>query len=474
MSIVTGLAIIRGMSTLSNAFCKAMKHTLGKRFHTGMEKRVLHSYDAMNRYCLPDAVAEPANEAEVVQVVTHCREHRVPIVPRGAGCGFSGGSLPIEGGLLIQMGRMNDIRVDAENLVAEVGPGAITEEIHRAAESVGLFYPPDPASFRISTIGGNIAENAGGPRAVKYGVTGDFVMGLRVVLMSGEALTFGSPLRKDVAGYDLTPLFVGSEGTLGILTKAWLKLIPKPESNRSAMVQFPTAQDAATCISRIIAAGLNPSKLEIMDDSCITALTGAGHDLPTGCGAILLVEVDGAAKTIGDQLERVRQTAADCRSIAFQQADSPAADESIWELRRALSPIINTFGDTKVNEDVVVPRSLIPELFTRVAAIREEHELTIVCFGHAGDGNIHVNLMFNKDEPGIQERVERALDQLFTAVIAMGGSISGEHGIGIAKQPFLHHQFSPEQLAWMKQIKRLFDPLNLLNPGKIFDWGSEP
>ena len=452
---------------------RKMKHLLKDRFSTGMEDRVLHGYDAMNRVFLPDGVAEPESEADVIAIVNLCREYGVPLVPRGAGCGFSGGSLAIQGGVILQMGRMDTIRVDVENLVVEVGPGAITEDIHRAAESVGLFYPPDPASLKVSTIGGNIAENAGGPRAVKYGVTRDYVMGVRVVLMNGEVLTFGSPLRKDVAGYNLTPLFVGSEGTLGIITSAWLKLVPKPEANRSVMIQFPSADGAARCISAIVAAGLSPSKLEIMDKSCITALRGAGHAVPEDCDAILLIEVDGPKDSLDPQLDRIEELADAFSPVGLHRAASEAENETIWELRRELSPIINTFGDAKINEDVVVPRSRIPELFRKVDELRERFQLTIVCFGHAGDGNVHVNFMFNREETGVADRVETALNELFQAVVGFGGSISGEHGIGIAKQPYLHYQLSDQQRTWMKRMKSLLDPDHLLNPGKIFQWEDD-
>ncbi len=441
---------------------------LGDRFHTSPERRVLNSYDASNTFHLPEYVAEPETEEEIRQLVTICSSYGIPIVPRGAGCGFSGGALPTEGGLVLNLSRMRSLKIDRDNLVAEVEPGVITTEIHQTAESVGLFYPPDPASQDISTIGGNIAENAGGPRAVKYGVTGDYVLALRAVLMDGSVMTFGSPLRKDVAGYPMARLLVGSEGTLAIVTRAWLKLIPKPETTRSAMLLFQQATDAAATISAVVAGGLSPSRLEIMDESCLTALRESGEIIDAAARAVLLVEVDGPGGTLEPQLEQILAVGEQNGMIDSSTAAGEAENEHIWAVRKKLSPIINTFGNTKMNEDVVVPRSRIPDLFRHVDMLRNRHELQIVCFGHAGDGNIHVNFMFDRDETGIQDRVESALHELFGYVTEIGGSISGEHGIGIAKQRFMRYQFTEEQMRLMRRVKSLFDPDNLLNPGKIF------
>ncbi len=461
-------SIIRQRSiAMEKQFGHDIKKLLGKRFRDSAEQRVLNSYDAMNRMILPDAVAEPQTEEEICSILLLCGQFKIPIVPRGAGCGFSGGALPVKGGLVLNLSRMNSIVIDRDNLVAEVGPGVITQDIHKAAEAVNLFYPPDPASMEVSTIGGNIAENAGGPRAVKYGVTKEYVLALRVALMDGTINTFGKPLRKDVAGYNLTPLFIGSEGTLGIITRAWLKLVPKPEATLSSMLSFATALSASRAISSIVAAGLNPSRLEIMDSFCIQSLKEAKYQIDGNPGAILMVEVDGPASALPKQLDRIREVASRHNLLTFHRAKGEDENEKIWELRRSLSPIINSFGDTKMNEDVVVPRSRIPDLFSFVETLRQETGLTIVCFGHAGDGNIHVNIMYDKEIPEINDNVEATLHRLFEKVVKMGGSISGEHGIGIAKQRFMHHQFSEAQLTLMRRIKRVFDPMNLLNPGKI-------
>ncbi|RLE21672.1 MAG: glycolate oxidase subunit GlcD [Acidobacteria bacterium] len=459
---------------MDKTFKHEMKKLLKERFQDSPEQRVLNSYDAMNRMMLPDCVAEPETEKEILSIIMLCNKFKIPIVPRGAGCGFSGGALPVNGGLTLNLSRMKDISIDRDNLVAEVGPGAITIDIHEAAEALNLFYPPDPASMKVSTIGGNIAENAGGPRAAKYGVTKAYVLALRVALMDGSIATFGRPLRKDVAGYNLTPLFVGSEGTLGIITRAWLKLLPRPETALSAMLAFDTALSASRAISSIVAAGLNPSRLEIMDSFCIQSLKEAGHHINGNPGAILMVEVDGPARILLEQLDQIREVAARHQLLSFHRAENESENKGIWELRRSLSPIINTFGDSKMNEDVVVPRSRVPDLFAYVEQLRSESGLTIVCFGHAGDGNIHVNVMYDVKTPGIGEKVESALHQLFEKVVAMGGSISGEHGIGIAKQRFMRHQFSESELNLMRRIKEMFDPLNLLNPGKILPKEEKP
>lgn len=456
------------MTDQKTDFVQQMQALLNERFHTSPERRVLNSYDATNTCHLPEYVAEPETEEEVRQLVVICTAHGIPIVPRGAGCGFSGGALPTEGGLVLNLSRMRELRIDRNNLVAEVQPGVVTGDIHEAAEAVGLLYPPDPASTDISTIGGNIAENAGGSRAVKYGVTGDYVLALRVVLMNGSIMTFGSPLRKDVAGYAMARLLVGSEGTLAIITRAWLKLIPRPASTRSAMLLFETAGDAASTISSVVAGGLSPSRLEIMDESCLTALRESGETVDEDANAVLLVEVDGPTDTLDTQLDQILKVTREHAMIGSTTAADENENEHIWAIRKKLSPIINTFGDTKMNEDVVVPRSKIPDLFQRVDELRNQHQLQIVCFGHAGDGNIHVNIMFDRDEPGITERVESALHELFRYVTGIGGSISGEHGIGTAKQRFMHYQFTPDQIQLMRRVKQLFDPDNLLNPGKIF------
>ena len=451
------------------SFEKEMRETFGEKFSSTIEKRILNSYDATNKNIMPDFVLYAESEEDVVKCCKLCSQYNIPIIPRGAGSGFSGGALAVKGGVSLVLERMNKIEIDSENLVAMAEPGATTYDIQREAEKFGLFYPPDPSSLKISTIGGNIAENAGGPRAVKYGVTKDWVIALEVILANGEKLITGKALKKDVAGYNLTGLFVGSEGTLGIVTKAYLRLIPKPEGFLSGMFMFDSIHNAAKSISSIVASGFQPSKLEFMDKFSLNALREAGKNVPKNAESVVMIEVDGDKESLYRKLEKIKETIKEYGLIDFAIAKDESENNEIWELRKSLSPIINLYGNTKINEDVVVPRNKIPELLGFVEDLINEFNLTIVCFGHAGDGNIHVNFMFNKEDKETVEKVEKALDLLFKKVIELGGSISGEHGIGIAKKRFMRYQFSEKEIQLFKKIKTVFDPNYLLNPGKIFD-----
>lgn len=452
---------------MNKDFIKNLKKIKDIKILDSFEDRVVNSFDATDDNYLPDLIVEPHTKYAVSEVVKLCSEFKIPVVPKGAGCGFSGGVLNTEGGISLNLSFLKEISIDKENLVAEVEPGVITVDIDAMAKEFGLFYPPDPSSLKISTIGGNIAENAGGPRAVKYGVTGDYVLALEVVLPDGTINIFGTPLKKDVAGYNMTPLFVGSEGTLGVVVRAWLKLLPRPESTLSGMFFFDSAVNAGKAIASIVSSGLTPSKLEIMDEFCLKALKEAGHNIESNAKAVLLIEVDGKEKYLKEDLKLIENSV-----LKFGLTDSfislnSLENERIWNLRRSLSPIINTFGNTKMNEDVVVKRSDIPKLFAFIKELREKYNLNIVCFGHAGDGNIHVNYMFNKEDKNIIASVEKALDEMFKKIISLGGSISGEHGIGIAKKRFMTYQFSNEQINLMKKFKTVFDPQNIMNPGKI-------
>ncbi len=455
------------MITMEKAFLKGLKGIKGIEVSNAVEDRIVNSFDATDKKYLPDFVVDVFEEQGAIDVLKLCNKYNVPIVPRGAGCGFSGGALNVQGGVALNLSYLNSIEIDCENLVAKVGCGAITVNIDSAAKKCGLFYPPDPSSLKISTIGGNIAENAGGPRAVKYGVTGDYVLALKVLLPNGEVETFGKPLKKDVAGYNMAPLFIGSEGTLGIILEAWLRLLPRPEGSLSGMFFFSSTINAGKAIASIVASGKTPSKLEIMDKYCLKALKNAGHFIEGGSEAVLLIEVDGKKEHLKAELEDIKNAVENCGLTDYKLASSESENEDIWSLRRSLSPIINSFGNTKMNEDVVVKRSDIPNLFKIVDELIEEFKLDIVCFGHAGDGNIHVNFMFDRENENTVKNVEKALDILFTKIISLGGSISGEHGIGIAKLKFMKYQFSKHQLDLMRQFKQVFDPNNILNPGKI-------
>jgi len=360
------------------------------------------------------------------------------------------------------------IEIDTENLVAVVEPCVVTAELHKAVERLGLFYPPDPASMGHATIGGNIAENAGGMRAVKYGVTKEYVMGLEVVLPNGDIVHTGSKCVKDVVGYNLTPLFVGSEGTLGIVTRAILKLLPLPEAKMTLMATFPTLGDAARTVSAVIRNRIIPVTMEFLDRHAIGAVEAyLKMGLPTQAGALLLIEVDGEKDQLDRQIDRVKSVCEENNMMDVQIAREKAAQDELWKARRSVSASMVRLKPRRINEDISVPRSRIPEMIAQTEIISEKHGVLIVNFGHAGDGNIHVNLLFG-DRPGDDERVRGAVKDVFEAAIGLGGRISGEHGIGLAKRDYIGWNLDAPTLGMMRRVKRMFDPNNILNPGKIF------
>jgi glycolate oxidase len=437
---------------------------------TSTVDRITHSFDATQRQCLPDVVVYPASAEEICRIVCLANETRIPILPRGAGSGFTGGSLPIHGGIVLVLTRMNRIlEIDVDNLVAVVEPGVVTGRLQREVERLGLFYPPDPASKDFSTLGGNIAECAGGPRCVKYGVTRDYVLGLEVVTPTGGIIHTGGRTMKNVVGYDLTRLFVGSEGTLGIVTRIILRLLPKPEARKTMLVAFDSIDGAAQAVSAIIRGRIIPTTLEFMDASAIDCVRNAAPlDLPLACRAVLIIEVDGDREQLDGQAARIMEIIRPLGVVATQVAETPEESEAIWKVRRSVSPSLRTLNPHKFNEDIVVPRSRVPEMIRALEAIASRYGVPIVNFGHAGDGNIHVNVMVNLHETGMEERVEQALHDIFRTTVDLGGSISGEHGIGTAKAPYLGMELDPATLAAMRTIKQALDPNNIMNPGKIF------
>lgn len=437
--------------------------------HT-LEDRMCYSYDGTFRTFMPDVIVRPDGTQQVVDIVNLAVAHRTPLIPRGAGTGLSGGSVPVKGGIVMDLTRMNRIlEIDAKNLVAVVEPGVVTVQFHQAVEKLGLYYPPDPASLKTCTIGGNVAEGAGGPRAIKYGVTRDYVMGLEIVTTKGEIIHTGGKTVKNVSGYDLTRLFVASEGTLGIVTKAILKLIPKPEAKKTILSMFPKLEGAADTVPHIIAQGIIPSSLEIMDDVAINCVENKLHlGLPREAEAILLIEVDGDKEVVEKQgpiiADICRQNGASEVKVAKDDKES----EELWVARRAVSAAIVQLNPTKVSEDATVPRTQIPEMIRRLKAIAKKYNLPMPIYGHAGDGNLHPNILTNKRDPEEMERVEKAVKEIFEATIELGGTLTGEHGIGLMKSPFFGLQFTPEEISYFREIKRVFDPHNILNPGKIF------
>ena len=432
--------------------------------------RLAHAYDATQRRHLPAVAVYPNSTAEVSQVMRLAHAWRLPVTPRGAGSGFSGGALPVAGGMALVLTRMNRIlEIDRENFVAVVEPGVVTADFQRAVEALGLFYPPDPASQEFCTLGGNIAENAGGPRCLKYGVTRDYVLGLTVVSAQGEIFHTGGRTLKNVVGYDLTRLFVGSEGTLGIVTAITLKLLPKPASKKTMLAQFASIGGAARAVTAIVSGKIIPVALEFMDAATISCIRDRSPiPLPDECKAALIIEVDGDAAQLEAQMAAIAALIRPHDFLVGQMAASAQEAERIWQVRRAVSPSLKRLGPDKFNEDIVVPRARLPEMIAALEEIAARFQVRIVNFGHAGDGNIHVNIMVDLRQEGMAEKARQAVEAVFRAAVKLRGSISGEHGIGTVKAGYLGLEIDPVAIAMMRRVKTAFDPDNLLNPGKIF------
>jgi glycolate oxidase len=435
-----------------------------------------HTYgtDATMKGAPADLVVLPGATGEISQIAALCNRERVPIVVRGGGTGYTGGSVPTHGGIVLALERMNRIlEIDQVNLLARVQPNVITGDLQDEVERVGLFYPPDPASLRQSALGGNVAECAGGPRAFKYGTTKRYVLALQAVLPTGEIIQTGSKAVKNVVGYDLTQLLVGSEGTLAIITEITLRLIPKPPAHRTLLAEFAVITDGVNAVTELLERRVVPGAIEIVDAASLKALADhAGRPMTTpGAGAALIVEVDGSAEGVASDILLVEEACRAANAISVRRATSDAERDDIWHLRRELSPALKKISSIKLNNDVVVPRGRIPELFALVKEIQEDCGLPIASFGHAGDGNIHVNIMIPEDSSDLKDaraRGGRAVRQLFEGVVALEGSISGEHGIGFVKAPYLGLELSADAIALMKRVKAAFDPNGILNPGKIF------
>lgn len=412
----------------------------------------------------------PTSTAQVRQVVRLAAQYGVPIVSRGSGTNLSGGTVPVSGGIVLALTRMNRIlEIDEANLTATVEPGVITAELHRAVEARGLFYPPDPGSQAISTIGGNLAENAGGLRGLKYGVTGDYVMGLEVVLANGEVIETGGKNVKDVAGYDLTRLFVGSEGTLGIITRATFKLLPLPEFRRVALATFSELEAAACSVSAIIAARVIPATLEFLDRGTIEAVEAYAHvGLPGDVEAMLLMAQDGPQAAVDRDVERMSEICRQQGALDVQIAATPADGDRIMAARRYALSALARRRPTTILEDATVPRSRLAEMVRAIQAAARRHGVEICTFGHAGDGNLHPTCLTDERDAEEMERVEAAFDEIFAAAVELGGTITGEHGVGLAKREYLPWRLSPAAIGVMRVIKQALDPQGLLNPGKIF------
>lgn len=419
---------------------------------------------------LPDAVAFPANSEEISRILLVANRVLFPIIPRGAGSGMSGGVLPVKGGLVLAMDRLNRIvAIDSDNLIAKVEPGVVTAHLQEEVEKVGLFYPPDPASADVSTIGGNVAECAGGLRALKYGVTRDYVLGLTVVLPTGEIIKTGVETMKGVAGYDLTRLIVGSEGTLAVITAVTLRLIPKPFSKKTILAFFQDLSIAVKTVSAIIREKILPTTLEFMDRLCLDCVRDEmGIDIPKNAEAMLLIEVDGDERLVDHEADRIKTILIGLGANHFRTAYGAEESEMLWEARRKLSPSLLKLRPNKVSEDVVVPRSRLAEFVLCLGLLSRKYELPIPAFGHAGDGNVHVNIMLDQTSQKEKDNAEKAVREVFRKAVEMGGTITGEHGVGITKAAYLGMEISRPALELMLRVKKAFDPNGILNPGKIF------
>ncbi len=448
---------------------KLQKIVGNERLTTAAEELSCYSYDGTGRIFPPEAVAFPDTPEEIAAILQLANEYRFPVVPRGAGSGMTGGSLPVAGGLVLATSRMNRIlELDPDNMIAVVEPGVINGDLQKALKKHHLIYPPDPASLKFCSIGGNAAECAGGPSAVKYGVTRDYIIGLEVVLPTGEIMTTGVRTEKGVVGYNLTHLFIGSEGTLCIFTKLILRLLPRPEAKATFLVTFSSLPDATRFAAKIMAAAITPSTLEYMDRTAISVVGAAiSPPLPENTAALLLLELDGTGAEVEEQKRRLLPFL-EQQGIAYRYAVDETERDHLWQARRSISPATFSLRPHKISEDVVVPRSKIPALVQFTEDLAHRLDLTILTFGHAGDGNIHVNIMIDRHNARELENGNAARKQLFEFVIKLGGTLSGEHGIGITKAEFLPLEIGPRALAVMKQIKQLFDPADILNPGKIF------
>ncbi|MEN8140062.1 MAG: FAD-linked oxidase C-terminal domain-containing protein [Thermodesulfobacteriota bacterium] len=435
---------------------------------TAKEELLCYGYDGSGGNFPPEAVIFPASSEEVSAIMRVASRFKLPVVPRGAGSGMTGGALAVAGGLVLSLARMNRIvEIDTENQVALVEPGVINQELRDALAPHGLFYPPDPASLKFCTMGGNVAECAGGPSAVKYGVTRDYILGLEVVLADGRIIKTGVRTAKGVAGYDLTRLLIGSEGTLAIITQITLRLVPKPTHRRTVLLASPSLTAATGLVARLLRC-LTPATLEYLDATALAIVADQlPFPLPEGTRAMLLIELDGSASEVASSAQALTDFLTGEELLLVRQSETPQEREQLWQARRTVSPAAFKLKPDKMGEDVVVPRSRIPQLVETTEKLARKSSLPIFTFGHAGDGNIHVNIMLDRSQPDEVEQARQAKKQLFKRVIDLGGTISGEHGIGTTKKEYLDLELDATSLELQRQLKGLFDPLNILNPHKI-------
>lgn len=430
-----------------------------------------YSYDATRKVFKPDAILFPKDEDEVSKILAYCNDNLLPVIPRGAGSGFTGGALAISGGVIISFEKhMNKIlEIDIENMVAVVQPGVINMDLQKKVEKLGLFYPPDPASQTYSTIGGNVAENAGGMRASKYGITKDYVMALRAVLPNGEIIRAGKKTIKDVAGYNLVGILTASEGSLAVITEITLKLIAKPKLKKTAFGVFKSVNEAMNAVYKTLSSGVKPVAMEFLDNLSIKAVEENFHKgLPKDAGAILITDVDGDLEiSLDKDLEIIEKVFKENGCFNFIIAKDEKESNDLWFSRRNCSQAITCYGSLKINEDITVPRSKLPALLEKINEVSKKYDVLIPCFGHTGDGNVHTNVMVNKDNEDEVEKGYAAIEEIFKITVDLGGTLSGEHGIGISKAPYMKLAFSDAEMELFRAIKKAFDPNNILNPNKM-------
>lgn len=430
-----------------------------------------NSQDALHQVFPADVVVFPRTAEEIAAIMKLANEHKTYVTARGGGVGYVGSAVPVRGGIVLATRRMNQIlEIRKDDLLAVVEPGVTNYELQQAVEAQGLFYPPDPSSWKESFIGGNIALNAGGPRCVKYGNTKQFVLGLDFVTPTGEIIKAGGRTPKNATGFQLASLMVGSEGMLGIITRCILRLVPLPEARKTAMAIFATAQDACNCVAGFTESGVLPVALELLDRTSINAIEDyEPSGMPRNAGALLIIEVDGLKETVVREAEIMRELCHKHHALQYNEAANDAEADKIWEVRRKMSPAVKQTGVIKINHDVVIPRSRIPEMLTFLEALSERCGFKIPTFGHAGDGNLHTNVMLKEDTEETRLRGVAAAREIFIKVVELGGTLSGEHGVGYAKASYLDLAITQPTINLMRTIKQAVDPNGILNPGKVFD-----
>ena len=437
------------------------------------EDLAVYSYDGTFAEGTPQAVVLPESTGQTSEIVKLAAEARIPLIARGMGSGLAAGSVPVSSdSIVVCFTRMNRIlEIDTVNTAARVEAGVITAVLQAEVEKNGLFYPPDPSSIRHSTIGGNIACNAGGPRCLKYGVTGNYILGLTVVLADGRILKTGGKPIKDVTGYNLTSLFASSEGTLGLITEALLRLVARPRFVKTALAEFDSLANASLTVNAILAEGIVPATLELVDQTAIVCIEEAMHlGLATDVEAVLIIETDGSDEsTVIREIEAVGRICRKTGARTVKLAKTEEERDGLWKARRSVGASLARKAPNKLGEDITVPRSAIPEVVERLREISAKHGLPIAIFGHAGDGNLHPNILFDKRNPEQWAKVEQMMGEIFEAALSVGGTLSGEHGVGVLKRPYFERALGPVSVEVQRRIKQSLDPLDILNPGKIFE-----